>query len=105
MNERHRWTRVGSRLMLAAGLMLVLSAAPAASAQQETLGSRAAGVAGDTFDLLVLRSMGLVATAAGAGFFLVSAPFVAPFGNVSDAWDVFLYGPLDYTFRRPLGDF
>ena len=91
--------------MLAAGLILMLSAAPAAHAQQDTGGSRAKDVAAGAFDLLVLRPMGVAGMGAGLVFFVASAPFVAPSGNISETFDIFLYAPFEYTFVRPLGVF
>ena len=55
-------------------------------------------------DAVVVRPLGAVATVAGLAFFVISAPLVAPSGNLPVAWEVFFLGPAEYTFRRPLGD-
>jgi hypothetical protein len=56
------------------------------------------------FDVAVVRPLGAVATVTGLAFFAISAPLVAPSGNIPVAWEVFFLGPYEYTFVRPLGD-
>ena len=58
-----------------------------------------------TIDMLVARPVGLVATVAGTGVFLVSLPFSALGGNTGEAWDSLVVTPAEYTFKRGLGDF
>jgi hypothetical protein len=55
-------------------------------------------------DAAVVRPLGAVATVTGLAFFAISAPLVAPSGNIPVAWEVFFLGPYEYTFVRPLGD-
>ena len=55
-------------------------------------------------DAAVVRPLGAVATVTGLVFFAISAPLVAPSGNIPVAWEVFFLGPYEYTFVRPLGD-
>ena len=55
-------------------------------------------------DAVILRPLGAVTTVGGFVFFLASVPFVAPSGHIGTAWDVFVYGPYDDTFVRPLGE-
>jgi hypothetical protein len=66
---------------------------------------RRAGVGSQIFDALVLRPFGAVATLGGAIFFVISVPMVAPAKNIDVTRDIFLLGPYDYTFERPLGEF
>jgi hypothetical protein len=56
------------------------------------------------FDAVIVRPLGAVATVTGLAFFAISAPLVAPSGNIPVAWEVFFLGPYEYTFVRPLGD-
>ena len=58
-----------------------------------------------SFDLVILRPLGVGATLGGGAFFLASFPFVAPTKNWPVTWDIFVLGPFDYTFVRPLGEF
>lgn len=67
--------------------------------------ARRAGVGSQIFDVLVLRPLGALATLGGAVFFAISVPLVAPSKNVDVTRDIFLLGPFDYTFERPLGEF
>ena len=56
------------------------------------------------FDALLLRPMGLVATAFGTGVFIVSLPFTLISGDADKAGEKLVSDPLTYTFKRPLGD-
>jgi len=57
------------------------------------------------FDFCVVRPVGIVATAVGAVFFVVSAPFAALGDNLGEAGEKLISEPAAYTFKRPLGDF
>lgn len=57
------------------------------------------------FDFVVLRPVGLVATAVGSIFFVVSSPFAALGGNIDAAGEKLVKSPVAYTFKRPLGEF
>ena len=57
-----------------------------------------------TLDVALLRPLGAISTVVGFGFFLVSAPFVAPAERLETTWDIFVFGSYDYTFVRPLGE-
>lgn len=54
-------------------------------------------------DLVVARPIGLVMTAAGAAAFIVSLPFTAMAGHVSEAAETLVIGPAETTFVRCLG--
>jgi hypothetical protein len=56
------------------------------------------------FDFILVRPLGIVATAVGTCFFIVSLPFSLSGGNTKDAYQKMVVGPLKYTFKRPLGD-
>ena len=57
------------------------------------------------YDLVVVRPVGIVATALGAVFFIVSSPFSALGGNIESASEKLVKDPVAYTFKRPLGEF
>ena len=57
------------------------------------------------FDLAVVRPVGIVATAIGCVFFVVSSPFSALGGNIDTATEKLVKDPIAYTFKRPLGVF
>jgi hypothetical protein len=57
------------------------------------------------FDLVAVRPVGIVATAIGAVFFVVSWPFSALGDNVGEASEKLVKEPAAYTFKRPLGEF
>ena len=57
------------------------------------------------FDLAVVRPVGIVATAVGCVFFIVSSPFSALGGNIDSAGEKLVKDPVAYTFKRPLGEF
>ena len=57
------------------------------------------------FDLAVVRPVGIVATAVGCVFFVVSSPFSALGGNIDAAGQKLVKDPVAFTFKRPLGAF
>ena len=57
------------------------------------------------YDTVVLRPVGLIATAVGSIFFIISLPFSALTDNVDDAKEKLVEEPYRYTFKRPLGQF
>lgn len=56
-------------------------------------------------DALIARPLGIVATVAGFGLFIVASPFALISGSAGDAWDNMVAYPARFTFTRPLGDF
>ena len=57
------------------------------------------------FDFVVVRPVGIVATAVGCVFFVVSSPFSALGGNIDTAGEMLVKSPAAFTFKRPLGEF
>ena len=57
------------------------------------------------YDAIVVRPLGLVATAIGAVFFVVSLPFSAAGDNIDAASEKLVNKPARFTFKRPLGEF
>lgn len=56
-------------------------------------------------DLIVVRPLGVVATVLGTAGFVLALPFTLPSGSAGDTACEWIVAPLDYTFKRPLGDF
>ncbi len=54
-------------------------------------------------DFVLLRPLGIVATAVGAAFYVVSLPFSLPTGSAGTAWEKLVVEPASFTFTRPLG--
>ena len=71
----------------------------------ESRGAIAAEIGAKTFDVLVLRPIGAAAAVGGFGCFLILGPMAAASQGIGTVWDIFVLGPVDYTFERPLGDF
>lgn len=90
-----------------AGTVDLGEAEPAAEESEPVpaAGGVASSVGEKIFDVAVLRPLGVGATAGGMAFYLISVPFVAPAMNLPVTWDIFVLGPYDYTFVRPLGEF
>lgn len=57
-----------------------------------------------TIDILLVRPLGIVATAVGSAIFVVSLPFSALGGNVKEAGKTLVVEPFFYTFKRRLGE-
>lgn len=55
-------------------------------------------------DGFVARPLGLGATVVGTAIWIVTLPFSALGGNVSEATDRLIVDPARFTFVRPLGD-
>jgi hypothetical protein len=56
-------------------------------------------------DGIVVRPLGIVATLLGGAIFVVTIPFSALGGNVSEAGQSLVAEPARMTFKRPLGEF
>ncbi|EFK12321.1 conserved hypothetical protein [delta proteobacterium NaphS2] len=56
-------------------------------------------------DLVVMRPLGIAATAVGAVAYVLSLPFSLAGGNEPEARQKLMGDPANYTFTRPLGDF
>jgi hypothetical protein len=77
-----------------------------ASPESDRSGENAFARAGEvTMDVLLLRPFGAVATVAGFGFYVASAPFLVLSGDLDTARDVFVTERARYAFDRPLGQF
>ena len=54
-------------------------------------------------DLVFIRPLGIVGTAAGTIAYVVSLPFTLLGGNAGEAGQTLVVEPAAYTFARPLG--
>lgn len=57
------------------------------------------------YDLVIVRPIGIIATAVGSVTYVLSLPFSALGGNVDAAGEKLVKDPFQYTFKRPLGQF
>ncbi|MEE4265967.1 MAG: hypothetical protein V2I56_24985 [Desulfobacteraceae bacterium] len=57
------------------------------------------------YDMCLVRPIGIVATAVGSIFYVISLPFSALGDNTDEAAQALVKDPAAYTFSRPLGDF
>lgn len=55
-------------------------------------------------DLILLRPLGIVSTAVGSVFFIVSLPFSGPSRTADEAFFRLVADPATFTFARPLGN-
>lgn len=93
------------RARVAGLLALVLAAMPLAAAAQydDTItGDRAADM---VVDAVIMRPLGLAATVLGTALTVVTLPFTIPSGSVGETAHELIVRPVEYTFKRPLGDF
>ncbi len=85
--------------ILAAAL---IAASPVASASNVRYGDPSYGAM--FVDGFVARPLGLGATVVGTAIWIVTLPFSALGGNVSEATDKLIVEPARFTFVRPLGE-
>jgi hypothetical protein len=58
-----------------------------------------------TYDLVILRPVGILASASCAVIYVFALPFALIGGNVKTATQQLVVAPLKFTFPRPLGAF
>lgn len=80
----------------------LLAASPLASADDVRYGDPTYGAM--FMDGFVARPLGLGATVVGTAIWIVTLPFSALGGNVSEATDRLIVDPARFTFDRPLGE-
>jgi hypothetical protein len=98
-----KFTKKSLIVTLIAALVIIPFASPALS-QEYTEAEDPSG-ASMLFDTVLVRPIGIVATAVGAVFFVVSWPFSALGDNVDEAGEKLVKDPARFTFKRPLGEF
>ena len=72
---------------------------------QDYFEAREPGGGAMMYDTIVVRPVGIVATAVGSIFWLISLPFSASGDNVDMATEKLVKEPAAFTFKRPLGEF
>lgn len=89
--------------VLTVSFLLFFHLAPVAVAQDhyESMGDKGGYMAAD---LVILRPMGIIATAVGSLVYVISLPFSIPGGNQDEAFQKLVADPANYTFQRPLGE-
>jgi hypothetical protein len=89
-------------LVAAALLLIALTSSPVLAQTQKRIHEERSAEA-MMADLVALRPLGIVGTAVGFAFFIVSSPFSALGGNIHESWEKLVKEPARYTFVRPLG--
>jgi hypothetical protein len=104
--QEDKMLKIAKKIMILVMVATLLSLAygPAAMAQ-EYFETEDPGGGEMIFDFCVVRPIGIVATAVGAVFYVVSWPFSALGDNTDVAGEKLLKEPAAYTFKRPLGEF
>jgi hypothetical protein len=97
------------RRVFAVTALLALLASPAVAIEPVEPATpwhvKAGNIAAGTFDVLLLRPLGFIATVGGFTCYAIALPFSAINSDIKTPWDMFVMEPADWTFRRPLGEF
>lgn len=95
------------RACLVLGVIAALICIPLANSAlaEEYFKAKEPGGGAMIYDLVVVRPVGIVATALGSVCWLVSLPFSASGDNYDTATKKLVKEPAAYTFKRPLGEF
>jgi hypothetical protein len=95
-----------NKLIRCAAAAALMVAAASASAQNVRDGiDDTPSASAMAFDLLIVRPLGLVATVAGVGLFVINLPLSVIQGEPpSEPARKFIVEPARFTFDRPLGD-
>lgn len=89
-----------------AGMFALILTAVACPAQAEDPNTISGDKGTDMLvDAVVMRPLGLAATALGAVITVVTLPFTLPSASAGEAARSMIAAPAEYTFNRPLGDF
>ena len=91
-------------ILAAAALAVAAQAAQAQAAAPEPVIDRAPSAEAMTFDLFVMRPLGLVGTIAGTAIFIVALPFELVTWTFQEPARRLVGEPARFTFTRPLGD-
>ena len=96
-----------TKLSVVFGVIAALICVPfgTSALAQEYFEAKEPGGGAMLYDMIVLRPAGVVATAVGSLFWLVSLPFSAAGDNVDTATQKLVKDPAAFTFGRPLGEF
>lgn len=88
-------------VLISALLFFHFAAIAPAQEHLQDLDEKAGFMAGD---FLVVRPLGIAATAVGAVLYVLSLPFSLAGGNEEEARQKLVVDPATYTFTRPLGE-
>lgn len=97
----HRWTKK-SLVFVIVPVLVCTATGFSAFAQDQKLEEEATAE-GMIIDFALLRPLGIVASAVGTVFFIVSLPFSLPTGSIGVAFRKLVAEPVCFTFARPLG--
>jgi len=97
----HGWTK--RSLVFAIAVVLVCTTAGFSAFAQDQELEEAATAEGIILDFVLLRPLGIAATAVGTVFFIASLPFSVPTGSIGVTFKKLVAEPAGFTFARPLG--
>ena len=92
----------GFTIVFMAALLVATPLASQALAQAKAE-SKESSAGSLTYDLFIMRPLGLAATVAGSMIFVLSLPFTLMTDDVADASQKLVGDPWKYTVDRPLG--
>jgi hypothetical protein len=94
-----------SIVFLLLGSLSLIPCGTSALAQDRYGGMNDEGVESMLADFILVRPLGIIATAVGTIMFGLSSPFSALGGNIDEAYQKMMVEPARFTFKRPLGKF
>ncbi len=97
-NKGRAFTRAMGSALLTGSLLLETVVTPAYAVPEDDPSASEMAA-----DVLIARPAGVVVTALGAAFFVVSLPFSAAGGNLNKAAETLVVNPARETFVRCLG--
>ena len=103
--------KAGARIAIAISIAGLLLSASAQAVTPDLAEPRSSNFfltgAKASFDVVILRPLGLIGLAVGTGAFVPAALVAAPMGwdGIKPALNVFVVEPAKHVFQRPLGDF
>lgn len=96
----HGWKKRSAILLVIATLLLTSSGVPALAVVEPVQEGSAPAM---IVDFVLVRPLGILATAIGTVVFVASLPFTAPARNTKEAFKKLVVAPAKFTFYRPLG--
>jgi len=96
-----KWMRRSTVLIVIIALLI----APMTAMAAEEVSSSDVGAGAIAGDIMLVRPLGIAATALGTGLFIASLPFSALGGNMGTAAKALVAEPVKFTFFRPVGQF
>ena len=96
--------RIKTSIVFVIILGVVLSSYGSCAAEQAQGIGKKPSAESMVVDFLVIRPLGIVATAVGTVIFVGSLPFSIAGGNAKVAYQKLVEEPTKFTFKRPLGE-